>query len=56
MIEVAPFFDSTPLLGDDAALRDRWAEDGRPLPARIMDPALMVAGEGVTVKSWPTRV
>lgn len=47
MIEVAPFFDSTPLLGDDAALRDRWAEDGCLYFRGIMDPALMAWGEGL---------
>ncbi|MBV1688225.1 phytanoyl-CoA dioxygenase family protein [Novosphingobium sp. G106] len=47
MIEVAEFKDSTPLLGDDEALRQRWDDDGCLYFRGIMDPKLMAWGEGL---------
>lgn len=40
-IEVAPLTDSTPLLGDPDAIRQRWDEDGTLFFHRIMDPEKM---------------
>jgi len=45
MIEVTPLTDSTPLLGDDAALRQRWEDDGCLYFHGIMDPELLAWGE-----------
>ena len=45
MIEVAPLTDSTPLLGDDEALRQRWDDEGALYFRGIMDPKLMAWGE-----------
>ena len=45
MIEVAQLTDSTPLLGNDEALRARWEEEGALYFHGIMDPELMAWGE-----------
>jgi hypothetical protein len=45
MISVAPLTDSTPLLGDDEALRQRWEDEGCLYFHGIMDPKLMAWGE-----------
>jgi hypothetical protein len=45
MINVAPLTDSTPLLGDDDALRRRWDDEGCLYFHGIMDPKLMAWGE-----------
>src|ERR1700716_2036046 len=41
MIEVEPLTDSTPLLGNDEALRQRWETDGYLYLRGILDPELM---------------
>ena len=45
MISVAPLTDSTPLLNDDDALRQRWADDGCLYFRGIMSPELMAWAE-----------
>lgn len=47
MIDVALLKDSTPLLGDDEALRARWEEEGCLYFRGIMDPDLMAWAEGL---------
>jgi hypothetical protein len=46
MIEVPHLKDSTPLLGDDGALRARWEDEGCLYFRDIMDPGLMAWAEG----------
>ena len=45
MIDVAPLTDSTPLQGDDEALRQRWDDEGCLYFRGIMDPNLMAWAE-----------
>ncbi len=41
MIRVTPLTDSTPLIGDGAALRERWEKDGVLFVRGVMDPRLI---------------
>jgi len=45
MISVPLFTDSTPLIGDGDALRERWEEDGTLFFHNVIDPALMAWAE-----------
>ena len=45
MIDIEPLKDSTPLLGDDEALKARWEEDGVLYLKGINDPELMAWAE-----------
>lgn len=46
MIHVSPLTDSTPLIGDGDALRERWEEDGTLYFHNVIDPELMAWAEG----------
>lgn len=57
MLDIPPYTESTPLLGNPQALRERWAEDGYLFFRGLLDPALLawahqryreaLAGEGL---------